>query len=173
MTAPTQPCARCGTPVPKRGRRTPGEDWFCPAAYCRSEARRLRYLRARSARGLSVRTAAECEGCGGSYYPNPGRASPERLCSRPECDRERSRRAGRRAREARGTPPRPAAGAPPPPELAARVRGAYASGLSIRGVAVRLAMPPTRVRDVMLAAGIPVRSRSEAQRLAAARRAAA
>ncbi len=170
---PTQPCACCSVPVPKRGHRRPGGDWFCPAPPCRSEARRRRYRRARLTRGLALRTADVCERCGRSYYPMPGGDSPDRLCSRRECHRERIRRADRRDRAARGIPQRRTGGPAYPPELAARVREAYTSGLSVRGVAAELGMRPTAVRDVMLACGIPRRSQSEAQRLAAARRAAA
>ncbi len=119
-------------------------------------------------RGGRERAAGTCERCARTYYPVPGRASLDgALCSRPACVRERAHRAGRRARAARGIPPRRRVGAAYPPELADRVRELYGSGLPVRAVAAEVGKSPTTVRRVMDVCGIPGRTRAQARRLRA------
>ncbi len=96
-----QPCAcGCGRVLLRVGARRPGGRWYGSDPAC--QLRRRRDLRAQRRAEVSAapRPGETCELCGGPYYPTRGAASPDRLCSRAECRRER----GRRFRERRRGP---------------------------------------------------------------------
>ncbi|WP_256789873.1 hypothetical protein [Frankia sp. AvcI1] len=93
--------------MPAGAGRGPGRDWWCGDAAClrvrdRVRQRAMRARRPKAPRVAVVRerpaprTAEVCEGCGGPYWRTPGRNSPDSLCSKPACQRERRRRLKRR-----------------------------------------------------------------------------
>lgn len=90
-----RPCAAgCGTLTVSTTGRSVEQDWYCPAPACQAAAaaRRAAKYRARRPR-KRVRVEDRCERCGGPYWPMPGQHSPDALCGKPACKKERHRRA--------------------------------------------------------------------------------
>jgi hypothetical protein len=90
----------CGQTLTHRQGRHPGADWWCDRPLCRSARAHRRYLASANGRGRARRVRGTCDRCHGDYYPTPGRRSPYRLCARPDCQRERARRAAQARRHA-------------------------------------------------------------------------